>query len=121
MKNNTGLRRGDLLLLALLTAAAAVLGGFWLLHRTPGKQVAVRVDRQVVATFPLDENREYTIDNGWGGENHLVIRDGVACVDHANCPDRICVMQGAISQTGESIICLPNAVVVEIVEGDESP
>ncbi len=116
MKGKTGLRRGDWLLFGALAAAAAALGLFWLLHRTPGKQVAVRVDREVMATFPLDENREYTIDNGWGGENHLVIQDGLACVDHASCPDKICVMQGAISQTGEAIICLPNAVVVEIVE-----
>ena len=111
-----GLRRGDLLLLGLLAAAAAALGLFWLLHRTPGKQVLVRVDQKVVASFPLDEDREYTIDNGWGGENHLVIREGIACIDHANCPDRICVLQGSVSQSGEAIICLPNGVVVEIVQ-----
>lgn len=117
MKKEKSLKRGDLILFGALAAAAAALGVFWLLHRTPGKMVAVRVDRKVVATFPLDVDREYTIDNGWGGENHLVIQDGVACIDQANCPDRICVLQGAVSQTGEAIICLPNGVVVEIVEG----
>lgn len=116
MKKPKNLKRGDMLLIGLLAGAAAALGLFWLLHRTPGKQVVVRVDRKVVNTFPLDVNREYTIENGWGGENHLVIRDGIACIDHATCPDKICVLQGAVSQTGEAIICLPNGVVVEIVD-----
>ena len=109
-----GLRKQDLLLLGALLLFALLLAGAVLLNRKPGRQVLVRVDQQVVQTFPLDQNREYTIDNGWGGENHLVIQDGIACIDQANCPDRICVMQGAISQEGEAIICLPNGVVVEI-------
>ena len=116
MDKGIHLRRGDLLLLLGLVLAAFVLLGVVMLNRKPGRQVVIRVDREVQETFPLDRNLDYTIDNGWGGENHLVIQDGIACIDHANCPDRICVLQGAISQAGEAIICLPNGVVVEIVE-----
>lgn len=112
------LRRGDLLLLFVAAGVAVVLALVLLRSRRPGKQVVVRVDRQAVASFSLEEDREYTIDNGWGGENHLVIQDGIACIDHANCPDRICVLQGAVSQSGEAIICLPNGVVVEITDGE---
>lgn len=115
MKKSTIIRRGDLLLLGVLAAVSVLLGLLWFSHRSPGKQVVVRVDQQVIASFPLNEDKDYTIDNGYGGENHLVIRDGIACIDHANCPDRICVLQGAVSQTGDAIICLPNGVVVEIV------
>jgi hypothetical protein len=32
----------------------------------------------------------------------------------ADCPDKLCVHQKAISATGETIVCLPNKVVVEI-------
>lgn len=120
MRQQGRARRADLILIGILAAAGLAMGAFWLLHRTPGKMVVVRVDRDVVARFPLDEDREYTIDNGWSGENHLVIRDGMACIDHANCPDKICVLQGAVSQDGEAIICLPNAVVVEIIDGKAS-
>ena len=32
----------------------------------------------------------------------------------ADCPDHLCVKQKAISKEGESIICLPNKVIVEV-------
>lgn len=113
--------RGDLALLAALLLPALLLGLVLLLRRTPGKQVVVRVDQRVEAVFPLSENRTYTIEDGYGGENRLVIQDGIACIDQANCPDRICVLQGAVSQEGEAIICLPHGVVVEITDGSASP
>ncbi len=35
-------------------------------------------------------------------------------MDKADCPDKLCVKQGKISKSGESIICLPHKVVVKI-------
>ena len=49
--------------------------------------------------------------------NILVIKDGKANVVKASCPDLLCVHQMAISHTGEQIVCLPNKVVIEIVNG----
>jgi hypothetical protein len=110
------LSRGDWILILTLTLAAAGLGIWLTLRRTPGRQVTVRLGQRVLASFPLEENREYTIEDGYGGVNHLVIQDGIACIDEANCPDRICVLQGAVSQAGEAIVCLPHEVVVEITQ-----
>ena len=36
----------------------------------------------------------------------------------ADCPDKLCEYQNAISQSGETIVCLPNKVIV-IVAGDD--
>ncbi|MFR4337598.1 MAG: NusG domain II-containing protein [Lachnospira pectinoschiza] len=33
----------------------------------------------------------------------------------ADCPDKLCVKTGMISKTGETIVCLPHRVVVEII------
>ena len=46
--------------------------------------------------------------------NTLEIRDGCADMTDADCPDKICVNQKAVSRPGETIVCLPNKVVVEV-------
>ena len=48
------------------------------------------------------------------GTNLLVIQDGYAWVAEASCPDGICSSHRPICHDGESIICLPNKVVIEI-------
>jgi hypothetical protein len=42
-------------------------------------------------------------------------------MDSASCKNQVCVDHGAISLKGDSIVCLPNRVVVEIKgEGGEA-
>ena len=48
-----------------------------------------------------------------------MIEDGKADMVWADCPDKLCVNQKAISREGESIICLPNKVVISSVGGEE--
>ena len=40
--------------------------------------------------------------------------------NQSRCPDQICVHEKAISADGESIICLPNKIVVEVESDKES-
>ena len=56
------------------------------------------------------------IVTGEDGENvnTLVIKDGEASMTEADCPDGICVAHRPIKNTGESIVCLPHKIVVEI-------
>ena len=55
-----------------------------------------------------------------GETNVCEIRDGQVRMIEADCPDQLCVHQKAISRTGESIICLPNQVVVSVQGSKES-
>ena len=97
-----------LLLLTLLAGAAL------LLLKSPGDTVRISVDGDVWGEFPMSENVEIQIPGVDGGYNILVIQDGQAHVAQASCPDGICAAHRPISRDGESIICLPNKVVVEV-------
>lgn len=111
--------RNDILLVA---AVLLIAGGVWLfttLNKAPGEYAVVLVDQKEVARYPLDTNAEIRLESENGGYNILVIKDGVADVTEASCPDKICVNQHAISKTGEAITCLPNKTVVEIVGGEQ--
>ena len=113
------LRKADLLLLAAALVFGVVLAAVLLL-RSPGGTVQVRVAGAVTAGYPLDRDASYTITGANGGTNLLVIEDGAARIEEASCPDGVCVHTGRIRRNGQSIVCLPNQVVVEIVSDTEN-
>ena len=113
------LRKADLLLLAAALVFGAVLAAVLLL-RSPGGTVQVRVAGAVTAGYPLDVDASYTITGANGGTNLLVIEDGAARIEEASCPDGVCVHTGRIRRNGQSIVCRPNQVVVEIVSDTEN-
>ena len=99
-------------ILILLTAVCALGAAFWL-FRSEGSSVEVRVDGTLIAEYSL--SRDITVDiEGVGGVNRLVIRNGEATVEYADCPDGICAAHSPISRSGESIVCLPHRVIVTV-------
>ena len=109
-------RRADLIVIGSLLLLALVL---WLVlgaFRTEGGEVVVRVDGVETERHALTEDGTFPLN---GGSNILVIAEGQAWLSEADCPDRLCVRQGKIHYTGQSIICLPNRLTVT-VEGGES-
>ncbi|MBO4384613.1 MAG: NusG domain II-containing protein [Clostridia bacterium] len=109
--------RNDIILFAsLLLAALAVWGALKLLQK-PGKYVVVEIEGKVSAVYALDGDLKLDIVTADGHVNKLVIENGKARIESADCPDKLCVKQHAISMTGETIICLPHKLVIRI-EGE---
>jgi hypothetical protein len=52
--------------------------------------------------------------NGQEKHNHIRIENAQITVTDADCPDKICMQTGAISQPGEIIACLPHQLIIEI-------
>ena len=110
------MKKNDYILIAVILLAAAVMfGGYRFLHQEDGAVVTVSVDGKITGTYPLDEEEEIQIND----TNTLVIKDGKADMIKADCKDQICVKQKAISKNGETIVCLPNKVIITVVS-DES-
>ena len=109
------LRRADGLLLLGLLVFGGILALCLLLTGRSGGEVQVRVTGEIVGTYQLNKDQTITIE-GVGGSNLLVIENGTAAITEADCPDALCVNKGKISRAGQSIVCLPHQVVVEVVE-----
>ena len=60
-------------------------------------------------SYSLEENRQVQVDG-----LTVIIEDGRVFVKDATCPDKICQHSGKIENAGESIVCLPNGVIVKI-------
>ncbi|HBK67227.1 MAG TPA: hypothetical protein DDZ91_01170 [Firmicutes bacterium] len=53
-----------------------------------------------------------------GGDANLEVKDGAVrllAVDDDFCPEKICIRTGWIKNQGESIICAPNKLVIQII------
>ena len=108
--------RNDLFLVAALLLLGGVLALVLWLTRQTGGTVTVQIGGETVMQLPLGEDGLLVLGEG-EHTNTLVIRDGKAQVVEASCPDKICVGQGAIQYTGESIVCLPHRLVITVQGG----
>ena len=102
----------------LLLCAAAI---FYISTRGPKGPVAViysggqEVRRIDLGAVTEDETFVLT---GFGGlSNTVEVSEGKIRVCEADCPDQVCVRQGAVRYAGESIICLPHKLVITIEGG----
>lgn len=83
--------------------------------------ISISVNGKEILTRPLHEGTENLTIEGYRGESYVEISGNrVRMVDSA-CPDKLCVRTGWISRSGESVVCLPNRVVIEIKSGEGGP
>ena len=115
MSSKASRLKNDIILIAVLLAAAAAI---WLLtgkNGGDGEWVVVTYDGEETERYLLSEDREVLLEYG-DSYNLLVINGSEAYIREAGCPEQICVRHAPISEPGESIICLANRVAV-LIEG----
>ena len=103
-------KKNDILLIVGILAAAVILIFAGTMQKEPGKKIIIKVDGEIFGVYSLSENQELDIGNG----NVCRISNGKAFMERADCPDQICVKTGEISHVGETIVCLPHRVVIEV-------
>ena len=114
-------RKNDIILIAVIIALAALI--FILVNNfsSNGNKVIIEQDAKQIAILDLNKNQEYKIYDKSGNIcNIVLISDGRTSMKYANCKDKICVNHNKISKNNESIICLPNKVVVTVVSDEDS-
>lgn len=55
-----------------------------------------------------------------GRHNVVELRDGKVRMLEANCPDQLCVRTGWVSQPPRQIVCLPHAILIDVVSQGET-
>ncbi|MGN0659384.1 MAG: NusG domain II-containing protein [Emergencia sp.] len=111
-------KKADIVLLILLLAAGTAGSALILAGSSAGQKVTVTVDGQLYGTYSLDEDREIEVKQD-GHINKITIKDGSVQMSYSDCKNQICVKDGKISRTSESLVCLPNRVMIEISGGKE--
>lgn len=93
---------------SLLFSALVLFALFSFVKRT-GKRVFIKQNDTVVYSGELSKDGEVSLKH-----NTVKIENGEVFMKSADCKNQICVKTGKISKSGETIICLPNKVIVEI-------
>lgn len=87
------------------------------------RTVVVLLDGQEVERIPLKQDMEpmkIQIDDGKGNYNIIYITYEDVHIVEANCRDSLCIKQGSIKNPGQSIVCLPNKLVIKIIGEDSN-
>lgn len=87
------------------------------------KQAILRVDGQEIKRFDLVADQKsytYNYKDPDGDYNLIEVSGDKIRIKEANCGDQICVRRGWAKETGETIVCLPHKLVIEISSIDGS-
>ncbi len=114
------MKKKDFLIAVIVLLVAGILA--LVLHFAGGDPVGsiqIKVDGKVIGTYSLAEEQRIPVDTD-DGHNTVVIENGKAHMEEADCPDHYCEQQGEISKSGETIVCLPHKLVVQTVTGEST-
>ena len=113
------MRKNDLyLVLSLLLLAAAL--HFYLTTRPASGQISFQIqqDDRIVQTIKhsaLTNTGQFSVRTG-NGNVHIEIDPAKgARIIESPCPDKLCMHQGYINKSGQTILCLPEKVLVTVV------
>ena len=111
------IKKADIVLLIIILVMGIPLSVLSLTEGIGGDKVRISLDGEIYGVYPLGEDHEIDVTED-GHTNHITIKDGQVSMSYSTCRNQVCVNTGAISETKDAIVCLPNRVVVEIISSD---
>lgn len=111
------IKKADIVLFAVLMIIGIIISVFAFTSGKTGTKVVVTVDGQIYGTYSLAEDRVITIKQS-NHTNKITIKNQSVQMTYSDCKNQVCVNDGKVTKTNQSIVCLPNKVMVEI-KGDE--
>ncbi|MBQ4536523.1 MAG: NusG domain II-containing protein [Lachnospiraceae bacterium] len=115
--------------LSVFLLLVTVFSLFWIFSKTMSSNEAngsasapmiaeIYQNGELLKSIPLrsDVSTQFTITGDNDCYNVISINNSSIAITEANCPDKLCVHQGFISNSLLPITCLPNGVVIQVRE-----
>lgn len=77
------------------------------------KTIVIEVNNSLYKACSIEKNGLLEID-GKSGKTIVEIQGKKVRIKKSSCPNQICVKTGWISKPGDTIICLPNKIIIKI-------
>lgn len=109
----------DFWLILCILIISVILAVFFLITGLSGEMTSAVIEQDGREIMRLSLKEEQTVRIPCeSGFNVVVVADQHVLVSEADCPDQICVKQGEISGSGQSIVCLPHRLVIRLEGAD---
>ncbi len=103
------MKKGDIVIIASVAASFIACVLLLIAFSKQGSRVVIKHNNKIIY------DKAVVIDNVIKTEhNTITIKSGKVYMSRSDCKNQICVGTGEIDKKGESIVCLPNKVTVEI-------
>lgn len=114
------MNKQDLILISIIVLIAVIiLGIFKINEKANSLNALVYYDNNLVLKIDLNKQEQVYEVEGYNGPVYISAGDGRVKVEDEDSPLHLCQKQGYISKSYESIICLPNKIVVKIDAKEE--
>lgn len=109
------MNKHDIILCLVLFIISGSLYGLYILTSKKATNAKVYYNNSLILNIDLSkkEDNYYTV-TGYNGEVKIEAMDGKVRVVDEISPKHLCSKEGWISNSYESIICLPNKIVINI-------
>lgn len=115
------LKKRDIILIVSLLIVGIIALVIWhFVYSVDGKYVSIEQRDNLIGIYPLNVDKEIEIEHRGEVVNKIIIEDGYCYMEEAECPDHLCIKQGKVNKSGQTIVCLPNRVVVTVVDSNNS-
>jgi hypothetical protein len=108
----------DYLIIAIILIVAS--SAIFLFKGTTGAKAEIYVKKKKIAVFSLLGPEKIKEIDTRIGKIQLLVGKGSIRVLKSPCKQKICILQGDIQNTHESIICLPGEMAILIINTDDS-
>lgn len=113
------MNKSDYVLIAFLGLIIAGLFAFLSLDKSSVNNALVYYDNDLVLSIDLNTKlKEYKV-KGYNGDVFIKAGEGKIKVIEEKSPLHLCSKQGYISKSYETIVCLPNKIVIKLESNDD--
>ena len=110
------IKKADVILALALIVIGLAMSWFFSFGQAAGSELVITRGGKVFGTYSLAEDRTIEVKQD-SHINKITIKNGHVSMSFSDCHGQDCIQQHSISRTGESIVCLPNKVMLEIQGG----
>lgn len=107
------MNKNDIKLIIILLVISFISIIFIILNKKEAKYALVYYDSKIIKKIDLSINNTYNV-KGYNGNVKIKVKNKKIKVIEEKSPYHLCSKKGYISKTYESIVCLPNKIVIEI-------